>query len=63
MMPTLQEMGYVEIQGAIPGDGFCCGWCKHNDWGRCGKFDFSVVAADIHELRGICSEWKKGEEG
>jgi hypothetical protein len=55
MMPTLEQMGYVEIQGAIPGDDYCCGWCHNDDYGRCLEAD----SFDIHELRGICREWKK----
>jgi hypothetical protein len=58
MMPTLEQMGYVEIQGAIPGDGFCCGWCMYADYARCELSD----SFDIHELRGLCNEWKKAEE-
>jgi hypothetical protein len=57
-VPTLEQMGYVEIQGAIPGDGYCCGWCLDNDYGRCEQAD----SFDVHELRGICNEWDKGEQ-
>jgi hypothetical protein len=57
-VPTLEQMGYVEIQGAIPGDGFCCGWCGHFNYDKCKKAD----SFDVHELRGICNEWEKGEQ-
>jgi hypothetical protein len=53
-MPTLEQMGYVEIQGAIPGDGYCCGWCNYNSWGQC-----LYSNCYVHELRGVCRIWER----